>query len=414
MQRVPIITFITANLISIIGNNLTMIAIPWFVLETTGSAFQTGLVAFFTTLPAIMAAFFGGTFVDRIGSKRMSIISDLASGATVAFIPLLHITIGLQFWQLLILVFLSALLDAPGYTARQALLPDLARAANMSFEQANAAQQAVSRAGTLIGPAAAGLLIVWLGSSNVLWLDAASFAISAGLFALAIPSKQQKNRSEKSYFDQLREGLHFVRQDRLILMLILTVTCTNFLDAPVFAVVLPVYAERVFGQATALGLMVSSFGAGALIGSLLFGTITRRLPRRITFVVSFILVSVPFWVLSLEPTFPLTAALLLFGGLAAGQINPIIMTTTQERIPPDLRGRVFGIMTALALVATPLGMMFAGFLTEVLGVTVTLIVIGTAYLLVTAAQIFNPVLHAMDTPSDLSFSKQALSKDSTR
>jgi MFS family permease len=396
MKRIPLISYFFANLISLVGNNLTMIAVPWFVLETTGSAFQTGLVAFFTALPAILAAFFGGTIVDRFGQKRMSIISDLASGITVLLIPLLYGTRGLQFWQLLLLVFLSALLDGPGNTARQALLPELALAANLPLEKANAVQQAIHRAGTLIGPAMAGFLIVWLGSSNVLWLDAATFAVSAGLFALAIPSGQPRVKPESRYFKLLQEGWQFVRRDRLIIALCVTIAITNFLDTPLFAVVLPVYAEQVYGQATALGLLISSFGAGALIGSLLFGLVIFRAPRRITFVVAFIFAGMPFWALAFMPPFFLALAALFCGGVAAGQLNPLIMTLVQERTPAALRGRVFGIITALALIAAPLGMVLAGFLTEWLGVIVVLLIIALIYLLVTLAQVFNSAWSEMN------------------
>ena len=405
MQRCPIYAFLTANAISLIGNNLTMIAVPWFVLETTGSAAKTGLVGFFTALPAIIAAFFGGTLVDHFGRKQMSIISDMASGLTVALIPLLYSTIGLGFWQLLLLVFLSALLDAPGSTARSALFPDVAQATNVRLEQANAAQQTVQRAATLIGPAIAGVLIAWLGTSNVLWLDAATFAISAGLFALAVPSRQAKLISQARYFDQLKDGLQFVRQDRLIMALVITVAITNFLDAPVFAVIMPVYAEQMFGEAAQLGLMVSSFGAGAMLGAFLFGAIGSRLPRRLTFVISFILVGLPFWVLAFTPPFPVVVGALLFGGLAAGPLNPLIMTVAQERIPPDMRGRVFGMIMAMAWIAAPLGMVLAGYLVEYLTVTTTLSIIATGYLLVTVAQFFSPALHEMDSRRSTSLSR---------
>lgn len=396
MKRIPLIAYFSANLISLIGNNLTLIAVPWFVLETTGSAFQTGLVAFFTALPAILAAFFGGTMVDRFGQKRMSIISDLASGITVLFIPLLYATTGLQFWQLLLLVFLSALLDGPGDTARRALLPELAEAASLPLEKANAVQQAIQRAGMLVGPAMAGFLIVWLGSSNVLWIDAATFAVSAGLFALAIPSGQPRVKPESGYISLLKEGWQFVRRDRLIMALCVTIAITNFLDTPFFAVVLPVYAEQVYSQATALGLLISSMGAGALLGSLLYGLFIFRAPRRMIFVVAFILVGLPFWALSLTPPFYLALAALFCGGLAAGQLNPLIMTLVQERTPAALRGRVFGIITALGLIAAPLGMVVAGFLTEWLGVIVVLLIIALIYLLVTLAQVFNSAWSEMN------------------
>ena len=101
------------------------VAIPWFVLETTGSATLTGIVAALTFAPTVLATFFGGAIVDRLGFRRTSIMADVASGVTVAAIPLIHATVGIELWQLFVLVFLGALFDAPGATARRSLLPDL-------------------------------------------------------------------------------------------------------------------------------------------------------------------------------------------------------------------------------------------------------------------------------------------------
>src|SRR3954451_21347009 len=120
-NRVPLFALLLANAISMIGNNFSAVAIPWFVLETTGSPARTGVVAFATVLPTVMTAIFGGAFVDRFGNKRVSVVADAISGGTVALIPLLDHTIGLAFWQLVLLVFLGALLDAPGNTARMSI-----------------------------------------------------------------------------------------------------------------------------------------------------------------------------------------------------------------------------------------------------------------------------------------------------
>src|SRR5829696_8581905 len=95
-NNLPIISLFTANAISLIGNVLSAIALPWFVLQTTGSATQTGITGFFTILPVVLAGFLGGTLIDRLGYKRNSIISDLASGVTTALIPILYFTIGLE------------------------------------------------------------------------------------------------------------------------------------------------------------------------------------------------------------------------------------------------------------------------------------------------------------------------------
>lgn len=389
MQKMPFYAFLTANAISLAGNALTMVAVPWFVLETGGSAAQVGLVGFFTALPAVLAAFLGGTLVDRLGHKQSSIVADLASGVTVALIPLLYATVGLQFWQLLVLVFLGALLDAPGNTARQALLPDVAKNTGMRLERANALQQTVQRLSMLIGPALAGVLIMLFGASNVLWVDAATFVVSAALFAVAVPAVGDRLVDTEPYLAQIRAGLAFIRGDRLLLTLLLIIATTNFLDAPVFAVILPVYAEQAYGSAANLGIMLSAFGAGAVISALVFGAIGHRLPRRGTFIISFVLVSVPFFVLAQMPAFPAAVGALAFAGLAAGPINPLLMTVIQERVPSAMRGRVFGMIMATALVAAPLGMVLAGLAVETVGVSATLLGMAICYLAVTASQVFN-------------------------
>ncbi len=124
-QSGPLYALLTANVISQIGNTMAMLAIPWFVLTTTGSASSTAVTVAVGTLPVVISGIFGGAFVDRLGYKLSSVISDLASGLTVLLIPLLHQTVGIAFWQLLVLVFLGALLDAPGNSARRSLYPEL-------------------------------------------------------------------------------------------------------------------------------------------------------------------------------------------------------------------------------------------------------------------------------------------------
>src|SRR5258708_15983933 len=102
----PIYALFLGNTISYVGDILTLLAIPWFVLQTTGSVVQAGITGFCSALPMVLSAFFGSALVDRLGYKRTSVIGDMLCGLTVMFVPLLHHTIGLALWQLLTLVFL--------------------------------------------------------------------------------------------------------------------------------------------------------------------------------------------------------------------------------------------------------------------------------------------------------------------
>lgn len=395
----PLYSLFIANAISLVGNVLTLIAIPWFVLQTTGSATKTGITGFFTILPVVLAGFLGGTIVDRLGYKRTSIISDLASGVTVALVPLLHFTIGLEFWQLMILVFLGALLDTPGGTARAALLPELAEQAGMPIERATSLTHVIERSARFVGAPLAGLLIGLVGTANVLWLDAASFLISAAIVWILVPHIRLAHEAESktgTYLDELADGLRFIAHDRLILSIVVMVMLTNFLDAIFGGVLQPVYVKEVYGDALNLGLLISANGGGAVIGGLIFAAIGHRLPRHATFVGAFLLTGLRFWVYVLYPPVWILIVVTLVCSIGAGPLNPIIGAIEFERIPAQMRGRVFGAITAGAWIAMPLGMLLGGVLTERLGTFVMLIGMAIAYFITTGSMAFIPAMKEMD------------------
>jgi MFS family permease len=400
-NNLPIISLLTANAISLVGNMLAAIAIPWFVLQTTGSAARTGVTGFFSVLPVVLAGFLGGALVDRLGYKRTSVIADLASGITVAVIPLLYFTIGLEFWQLMALVFLGALLDSPGSTARNALLPELAEIAQIPIERATSLIHIIERGARLVGAPLSGLLIAWIGTENVLWLDALSFFISAGIVAVAIKSREtvvlaQEKEQPSKYFDELREGLRFIYSDKLLFTIVIVIMATNFMDAVFGGVVQPVYAKQVYGQALDLGLLIAANGGGAVLGALVFSTVGLRFPRHAVFVLGFVLTSLRFFLFALYPPLGLAILFVVITSMGAGPLNPIIGAVEFERVPNNMRGRVGGAISAGAWSAMPLGMLVGGILTEALGVWPMLIGLGIIYFITTLSMAFIPAMKDMN------------------
>jgi len=402
-RRTPLLALYLADAISVTGNVLALVAIPWFVLEQSGSAALTGIVAFFTTLATVLASFFGGTFVDRLGFRRMSVISDVASGVSIALIPVLHWTLGgIETWALIGLVFVGALLDAPGTAARSSMLPDVAAIAGTPLERAAGISQAIRRGGTMLGAPIGGALILLVGTEGVLVVDAVSFGVSALLIGLLTPTvrhapaEDAEPAARPGYLGELLVGIRFIWSDRLARAIVATIMLTNFLDAPLFSVLMPVYVRDVYGSAVQLGILLGAFGGAALVSSLVFGAIGPRLPRRLTFGLAFVVAGLPFWVLAASPPFALAVAVSAVMGLAAGPINPILSTVMFERVPPEMRGRVIGPLTAGAWVAMPLGMLMAGFVSEAFGVIAALVGIAAAYLLVTLSIFLNPAMREMD------------------
>lgn len=392
IDRMPLVALLTANAISQAGSMLSVVAIPWFVLVTTGSATKTGLVGFVTTVPLILVAFFGGTLVNRLGFKPTSVAADIASALAVAAIPALYHTVGLGFWQLLVFVFLRSALGTPGNTARQSLFPDLALRAKVPLPRANAGQQAIWRLSYLLGPPLAGVLIATIGVSNVLWLDSASFASSALLIGMFVPGSaiidgdpvdpELGRLRQRSSRRELLDGLRFIRRDQLILLLSIASTLGNALGAATFDVILPVYARRDFGDATALGLMLGGFGGGALVSVLLFGLIGYRMPKRPALIGSLIVGAIPAWIIATTPPLWLSVAALVLDGLTTGPFGPIVSSTYQERVPVRLRGPFFGAMLALDNGLTPLSILVAGVLLAHFNLVTILIALAATNLLI--------------------------------
>jgi MFS family permease len=396
-RQAPLYSLYAAEIVSLAGNAVAQLAIPWYVLTTTGSAALTGLAVFFNFLPIVLAAFFGGVVVDRLGFRATSIVADFASAAAVAAIPLLESTVGIELWQLFTLVFLGALLDAPGATARAALLPDVVELAGARMERASGIRSGIQQGALLVGAPIGGVLVAAFGATTALWLDAASFLVSAALVGFFVPRPAPPAEAEKrgKFFTELADGMRFIWRQRVLRAVVLMVLLTNLLEAP-FPVVTAVLAREEYGSAADLGLMFGFFGGGALVGSLVYSAIGHRLPRRRTFLWCFTGVPLAYLGLAALPPLPLALAVLAFAGIVAGPINPLLFTVTTEIVPTELRGRVFGAVRGGAWAAIPLGTLVGGVLVGAVGVAASFLAIGVLLALVVAYGFVNPAFREMD------------------
>ncbi|WP_369378589.1 MFS transporter [Streptomyces sp. cg36] len=405
-DRTPLAAVLTANTISTAGSSLTLIGVPWFVLETTGSAGRAGAVAFCATLPIVVSALIGGPVLDRVGRRRVSVGSDVVCALAVGAIPLLHLAGALHFWLLCALMALTGLAATPGRTARYVLVPDLAERAGTTLARAASLFDAVSRGARMAGAALAGLLIAVIGAEYVLLLDAATFAASAALVALGVrgiraaePVRDAPPVSLTTYKAELREGYGYLLRTRLLLGVTLMVMVTNGLDQGWNAVLLPVHAERELGGSTQLGLLTAAFGAGGLFGALLYGAVGHRFPRRAVFASAFLLAGAPrFVVAALTGSALPLAATMALAGLAGGMLNPILTTVTYERVPLELRSRVSGALTAGCELAMPVGGLGAGLLVDGVGVRGALLAVGGLYLATTLSPLLFPAWRGLDEP----------------
>ncbi|MDH6236716.1 MFS transporter [Cryobacterium sp. CG_9.6] len=381
---------LAAHAISQTGNVVTAFAVPFYVLGLGGSGTEVGIAAFFATAPVVIGGALGGVVIDRVGHRKAAIVADIVSGVAVLAIPILAFTVGLPFWALLMLVFAGGLLDTPGQTARRVMLPNLTARAGIRLEQSVGLLDGSERFAKLIGASIAGLLVAFVGPIAALFVNAATFAVSAiltGAFVTAIPASADTQGIERSvvrprasYWSDLAEGFRFVISDPLMRLIVGLVLFTNLLDAARMSTLMPLYANDRLGGAAALGLLVAVMGGCALVGNIAFGFVAHKVPRRVTLAVCFALAGGPSCAaFALGAPLPMLVAMTAISGLAAGAINPILGTVQLERVPAHMHGRVFGLINAGSWAGVPFGALLGGIAADTIGLGLAFGIIAILY-----------------------------------
>lgn len=389
-----------ADVVSVIGSRLTTLALPWFVLTSTGSALQTGLVVAVELAPMVILKALAGPLLDRFGAARAGVRLDLASAAVAMAIPLLHLADRLTFPVLLVFVALLGACRGPADAAKYALVPAVARAGGQPVERVTGVAGTTERLATTLGLAGGGVLIAVVGAANALAVTALGFAACALLVGLVVgPRLTPASRDvgeDVGYVRQLAEGWAFLRTEPVLVAILVMVAVTNMLDQAWTAVLVPLWATAHGHGAGVVGLALATLTAGAVVGSLLATVLADRLPRLPVYTAGYVLAGLPrYAVLALDVDLAWVLTVLAVSGLASGVLNPIISALQFERTPDALVGRVSSLLTAGAWSLMPFGGLLGGALSTRTGLAPTFLVLGTAYLLVTLAPLALPAFRAM-------------------
>ncbi|WP_327122716.1 MFS transporter [Streptomyces sp. NBC_01727] len=401
----PLGGVLAAMAVSLTGTRVSAVALPWFVLVTTGSAAQTGLVAFCEMTPYVVVKAFTGPLVDRIGPRAISWTTDLASAAAAAAVPVLHALNLLSFPFLLILVALIGAARGPGDLAKEVMVPEAAERGRVPLERATGLTGVTERLASTIGPAAGGSLVALLGPLTGLVVNAGCFALGSVIIGLALPRGMghaaertpSQAGTEPGYWRRFGEGFTFLRNEPLLLTVIVMIAVTNLLDAAFAAVLMPVWAQESGNGPTAIGLAGSVLGAAAVGGSLIAAMAAHRLRRRVVFFIGFLLAGAPrFLVLASHAPMGAVLAVFAVSGFGAGFLNPVLGAILFERVPSRMLGRVSALGDSLAWAGIPLGGLIAGAAVASVGLVPVLLVCGAAYFLTTNLTGLRPEWREMD------------------
>jgi predicted MFS family arabinose efflux permease len=348
-------SFIGGQLVSILGNQLTAVAVPYQVYLLSHSSLYVGLVSLAQLFPLITGSLFGGAVIDVVDRRRVLLVVETLMAACSAGLAV-NADINSALWPLFVCPALAAGLSGVDSATRNAIVPGMVGLKDVPA--ANAMFQALFQLGAVAGPAAAGLLLAGAGVRVVYWLDVASFG--ASLLAIFLISPQLPgSAAHRPGLRSVAEGFRFVGKRQAVQGAYLI-----DLNAMVFGMpraLFPALAATVFrGGASTVGLLYAAPGAGALLGALTTGWVGRIRRQGLAVIMAVIVWGLAITAFGLVSWLPAALILLAVAGWADVISAVFRNTIIQLAVPDALRGRLMGVQIAVVAGGPRLGDLEAG------------------------------------------------------
>lgn len=381
------------QLTSQIGEGLNKVALLWFVYTLTGSALKMTVVGILQTVPPLLFGPMSGVFLDRLPRKMVMVWADLIRTVMTFLIPALFGLDLLSLEGLYALIFLTSIVSTIFGPALVSAVPRLVRPSELVT--ANALIQGTNNVGLLLGPAISGVLIAMIGAENVLYVNSATFLLSAlCLISMrlheTLKTAEEADRIATSMLDDLKVGLRFVFGTRSTVFLLVVISTLYNLGASAFVFILPVYAKEFLQVGPVqLGWLWSSLGVGMLVvSSWLAWRHQGDLHSRLRLIVRGMTVGgLAVCSLSLLETPLVAAAVVIVVGGSTAVMNPVVWALLQEATPEHLMGRVLTTFSTGSMAAAMAGMTGFGWIADAIGPAQSLIALGLVLLLTAAVAI---------------------------
>lgn len=394
-------TFLTiwfGHALSVVGDGFTSIALGIWVLQATGSASAMAMIMSSRVIVSILLGAIGGTVVDRSDRRRLMIAMNLVRFTTLGGIALL---VRAGNTSLLPIIALTALTTVASTFFGPAFQSSLVHIVGKEeLPRASSLLQISNTVSQIIGPFLGGTIVALYGGWTALSLDALSFLISAIaiLIAGSFPSPRRESAGRSSFWGDLVAGFRYIGQDPLAKAVVISAPLLNFFGNAI-GVLLPVVAIKIWlASPTQFGAIEALFPAGFAIGAATVMMVAKRLRRRGAWMMGG--VGIAGALISLMVLMPNVAAAMpftLLAGIALAFTNVLLQLTLQTQVAPEMQGRVFGTLGSLVNIASPLALMSAGLLGDLVGPVLVAAACGFLQILAAAGSyFFSPGLRNFD------------------
>jgi MFS family permease len=382
------------RLVSLFGDAFALIALPWLVLQVTGSGTAAAAILLALQLPAILTSMVLGSLLDRYQPRAIMALDNGLRTLIIGLIPILYWFGRLELGLLFVLTVLAGMLEPASAVGSRIILPDLVDDADL--DAANMLWSFSLNLSLVVGPAVAGVFVASFGGPAVLLVDAATFAVMA-LAAVTLPAVERSHAPAQAPLAE-RLGLHQLWHMKVV-RLTTALSLVFFFSYGPLEAALPLYADAVLQtDARGYGLLWSALAAGALIGTVLSTTLSRRLPLGVALPLIALLWGACLLPMAFVDKLGLACGLLLLGGLMWGPYTPMETTLLQRNVPKAELGRVFGARSTLLAGGSPLGLAVGGMLLAFIPSTAVIALSAIACILVGVGGLASPAFRSLSLP----------------
>jgi MFS family permease len=367
--------------LSVIGDRMTAVVLPFAVLSIGGSATDVGLVAAAGFLPFIFLGLVGGVVADRVERRRILIASDALRLATQATAGVLLVSGSAETWHLAVLTALFGAADSFFSPAFTGLMP-LTIAEPHHLQPANALRGMSFSTGSIVGPVLAGLLVATVGEGGALLADAGTFAVSVVCLAMLRPRVVERGDPEPFTTD-LKGGWREVRARSWVWSFLVGMVVYHVIVLPSIWVLGPVLMEEELDGATSWAIVTTAFGLGSIVADVLLLRWTPRFALRAA-AVALAFASCQAVIIGSGLPIAAIAAVEFCAALGVSAFFTLWETSLQEHIPEDRLSRVSSYDYVASVGMMPIGVILAGPVSDALGIHETLAgmsAIGVAFAL---------------------------------
>jgi MFS family permease len=389
--------------ISFIGSGIQAMALPLYIVDSTGSGTLMGILSMFTLLPMLLMSPFSGVIGDRSNRKNIMIAMDFGRGILVGFLAILVILGKFNLYILFFMQILISVMDSMFNSSSAALMPDLIN--ENELIEANSIKSGLDAAATILGPILGGLIYGIWGIKMVFFINGISFLVSA-IFSMLIRYNRKivnvEKISMKTFVKRNSEVLKFILEKKGLFQLFTFAMCANFLLSPLFDIVMPYVLKREVGfTSQQYGYVMAFLAVGLLLGNVAILTYFKKLGLRKLMRYGFVIetaLRVIVCALMLPSiisiygggTWTLLITIVIFSMMMEffnAFVNTAISTNLQNLVPVEMRARFFSILGMFSQGAIPLGTLLFGILLDkmkyyeiLIAINVIVIVIVTIFL----------------------------------